>query len=491
MAVPGSLANLPLEQGRVVRYGGDVARLRQEKSPNMRRVLLAGTGMAMAFAELLALSTGAQTPAQAQSTGEDWKATSNRINANAALHDLHKLAFNVSEYGRSAKDSDELGCREAYGDIEKAAHVALTDMHSMSVEPIDAIGSVSVLLRNEKLASQGCDAELVATGALFYPAGQAIAGLRWDYAIGDRDWYTINASDDVEAKNPLHYAQTLEDQSYSWVSVRPKGEGVIGVADWKAELASHEVDDASIADSGDNLKAVEVDYRKDSDDNNVTTYFYRTKEDALAAMQAAKQQADADAEADAEAKAFEAEWSQKLASLPSIIMNHDEGFKLVYAVCKPTGKNAKGENTCGDDDAHDWSDVHGVPYHWFRDMQSCEDASLKLRDKYPSDVKVIGDDSFGSYCTPASKVSGHVSKGYQMVFTLTVPGADVDDNVYSDLRENGSRTATVFKTFRACDDALNTAYPKTLKDLGADEDGNLLSDKTKSIDLTATCVKVY
>jgi hypothetical protein len=33
-----------------------------------------------------------------------------------------------------------------------------------------------------------------------------------------------------------------------------------------------------------------------------------------------------------------------------------------------------------------------------------------------------------------------------------------------------------------------TAY---MKGLGADEDGNLLSDKTKSIDLTANCVRVY
>jgi hypothetical protein len=30
-----------------------------------------------------------------------------------------------------------------------------------------------------------------------------------------------------------------------------------------------------------------------------------------------------------------------------------------------------------------------------------------------------------------------------------------------------------------------------MKNLGADEDGNLLSDKTKSIGLTATCVRVY
>jgi hypothetical protein len=31
----------------------------------------------------------------------------------------------------------------------------------------------------------------------------------------------------------------------------------------------------------------------------------------------------------------------------------------------------------------------------------------------------------------------------------------------------------------------------TLKDLGADKDGNLLGDKTKSIGLWANCVRVY
>ena len=78
-----------------------------------------------------------------------------------------------------------------------------------------------------------------------------------------------------------------------------------------------------------------------------------------------------------------------------------------------------------------------------------------------------------------------------MVFGLTAPGADADHNTYVDLRENGSQSARVFKTFNECYDAMNAAYPKTEKDLGVDEDGTLLSDKTKNIDLTWTCVRFY
>lgn len=40
-------------------------------------------------------------------------------------------------------------------------------------------------------------------------------------------------------------------------------------------------------------------------------------------------------------------------------------------------------------------------------------------------------------------------------------------------------------------DAVDAAYSKAMKDLGADENGTLLSDITKSIGLTATCVRVY
>lgn len=61
---------------------------------------------------------------------------------------------------------------------------------------------------------------------------------------------------------------------------------------WKAEMASQAVDDTSIENSGSNLRAVEVDYREKSDDDNKMVYFYRTKQDALAAAQVAKQKAE-------------------------------------------------------------------------------------------------------------------------------------------------------------------------------------------------------
>ncbi len=173
-------------------------------------------------------------------------------------------------------------------------------------------------------------------------AGQAIMSLRWDYAISDGDWYTVKANGDAEAKNPLRYAQSLKDQNYSWVSVRPKGMIFMVELNWKAEMASHNVDDPSIENSGNTLKAIEVDYRKNSNDENTMVYFYRIKEDALAVVQAAKQRAEDDAKADAEQKASDAEWGKKLTSLPYMIANHDVGFKLIYAVCKP-GKSAKGE----------------------------------------------------------------------------------------------------------------------------------------------------
>jgi hypothetical protein len=103
-------------------------------------------------------------------------------------------------------------------------------------------------------------------------------------------------------------------------------------------------------------------------------------------------------------------------------------------------------------------------------------------------VKIDRDDAFTSDCVPASKVSGRALKGYEMVFALSA--LDGGSDIYADLRQNG-QIATVFKTFDACYDVMDTAYSKTMKDLGADADGNLLSDKTKSINLTATCVRVY
>ena len=261
-------------------------------------------------------------------------------------------------------------------------------------------------------------------------AGQAIIALRTDYSIGDAEWYMVNASGDVEARNHLSYAQSLKDQSYSWVDVRPKGMSSWS-DDWKAEMASHEVDDPSIENSGNNLKTVEVDYRKNSGDGNTYVYFYRTKEDAQPAAEASKQQAEDDAKVDAEIKASDAEWSKKLTSLPYMVANHDAGFKLVYAACKPAGKNAKGENTCNNDGSYDWSDSLNVPYRWFSDMQGCEDAQLNINTKHPADVGVNRDDAFFSYCVPASKVSGHTLKGYEMVFALSPPGAAGATMIYT------------------------------------------------------------
>jgi hypothetical protein len=118
-------------------------------------------------------------------------------------------------------------------------------------------------------------------------ARHAIAALRYDYSIGDADWYTINANGEVEAKNPLRYARSLVDQDYHIVKIRPKGVTAM-VSDWKAEMASQNIDDSSIEYSGTNLKAVEVDFREKSVDgntNNTSVFFYRLKEDAQAAKQ--------------------------------------------------------------------------------------------------------------------------------------------------------------------------------------------------------------
>ena len=161
-------------------------------------------------------------------------------------------------------------------------------MHQMSFAPITALKRVSIVLRVSNLSQ--CPDDAVIRLDLPMLAGQAIIELRTDYAIGDADWYMVNTSRDVEAKNPLRYAQSLSDQNYSWVDVRPKGMGFVGVSDWKAEMASHEVGDPAIENSGNNLKIVEVDHRKNSGDDNTYVEFYRTKEDAQAAAQASKQE---------------------------------------------------------------------------------------------------------------------------------------------------------------------------------------------------------
>jgi hypothetical protein len=406
--------------------------------------------------------------------------------ANAALRELHNIAVAATQSEQAAKDNDGLGCTKAYDSLQNIAHEALTYMHQMSFAPIDALEPVSALLH---LSPDGCPDDIVTrTGILTVTAGQAIVGLRTDYAAASTDWYTVGGSGTIAAKNPLRYAQSLRAQGYSWVDVRPIGKLVVGVWDWKAEMASQDVGDPAIENSGANLKAVEVGYRKKSGDDNTDVYFYRSRKEAQAAAQVAKlPQAEDDANAAAEVRASNATWKQKLVSLPYMIANHDVGFKVVYAVCKPARNNAK--KTCSNEGSYDWSDNPAVPYRWFGEVGECEDATFKVKLKHPAEVGP--DESFAVYCVPAPKVGGLALKGYKMSFALTPPEAASDDNLYADLRHRRSHTATVFKTFGACYARLDAAYSNTLKELGIDEDGNVLSDKTKSINLTATCVRVY
>src|SRR6516162_9626550 len=96
-----------------------------------------------------------------------------------------------------------------------------------------------------------------------------------------------------------------------------------------------------------------------------------------------------------------------------------------------------------------------LPYRWFSDMQGCEDAQAGINTNHPADVKIDRDDAFTSDCVPASKVSGRALKGYEMVFALSA--LDGGSDIYADLRQNG-QIATVFKTFDACYDVMDTAY---------------------------------
>jgi hypothetical protein len=49
----------------------------------------------------------------------------------AALRELHKLVIASAQSERAAKDSDRIGCRDAYDSLQKAAHEALTNMHQI------------------------------------------------------------------------------------------------------------------------------------------------------------------------------------------------------------------------------------------------------------------------------------------------------------------------------------------------------------------------
>ena len=446
--------------------------------------LVAGTFLSPA-PYIFSVCTGLTTAARAEQTPSD------QATANAALRSLHDLARAIANYQQAAKDSDRLGCREAYLSIQKLARAALTEMHSMSSQPIDAIEDVSSLLRVGELARDDCSYDL-ATKSLLLIGGQAILALRYDYAIGDGDWYTISEGGAISAKNPLEYSRSLRDQGYSWVSVRPNNMLVIAPSDWKAEMASRDVDDSTIENSGTNLKAVEVDYRPRPEDNNTTVYFYRNKEDARSSMEARNALVEADAKAEADLKASRAEWDKKLTSLPYLIPDHNSGFKLVYGVCRDTGeRNADGSRICAEDGWRDWSDDRGEPYHWFSDFRSCGDAQQKLIGDTPPDLKINSNDAFVSSCVPAPKMNGRSPKGYVIMFTFIAPGAMEDDALYVTLSERNSKSATVFTKFRSCDEAIEPALAMALTDLGADKDGSLLSDKTISIRLWATCVRIY
>lgn len=208
--------------------------------------------------------------------------------------------------------------------------------------PQDAIDDVSKLLRISHLVKGGCSNDMFTSSELI-SAGQAIIALRYDYAIGDRDWYTVAKDGASVAKNPLRYAQSLRDEGYAQVGIRPKGAIFLVETDWKAEMASNEVDDPSIRDSGDNLNAVEVDYSKSVEVGPKQVYFYRTRAKAANVAKKLKEKAAADAKAAAEVKAAITAWKKKLISIGYLTGISDSGFKLIYEVCKDTGKkNADG-----------------------------------------------------------------------------------------------------------------------------------------------------
>ncbi len=126
--------------------------------------------------------------------------TNDELFANAALRELHNLAVASVRSEQAAKDSDSIGCQDAFKSIQKAAHEALTNMHQMSFTPIDALNRVSSLLRVSQIVPDGCPNDLVAgTDALPMLAGQAIIALRTDYSIGDAEWYMVTCD-----KEPTH-----------------------------------------------------------------------------------------------------------------------------------------------------------------------------------------------------------------------------------------------------------------------------------------------
>jgi hypothetical protein len=108
----------------------------------------------------------------------------------------------------------------------------------------------------------------------------------------------------------------------------------------------------------------------------------------------------------------------------------------------------------------------------------------------PRDLKINSDDAFVSSCVPAPKVNRRSPKGYLIMFTLIAPGAMEDDALYATLSERNSKSATVFTKFKSCDEAIEHAHAMADGSRNR-QDGNLLSDKTVSIGLWATCVGIY
>lgn len=410
---------------------------------------------------------------------------------NTALGSLHRLAYAAAQYEQATKDSDQIGCRDAYRDMQKLAHSALVDMHSMSFAPDDAIERVSRLLRLTQLTPYRCSNEIAAQ-AQFVVAGAAIVALRYDYAIGDQDWYTAAKDGAIRARNPLRYAESLKNDDYYWVGVQPKGIPFVAEVDWNAELASSAVNDPSIQDSGRSLKVVEVDYRRSSDDSITEVDFYRTKEAATSAMHRKMRRAEAETKAKAARKASEARWRKKLASLPYLIRDHDRGFKLVYDICRETDKKAAdGSGYCTEIGSHDWSPKPSSSYQWFSSWRSCSNAEIAFSQKKASEIKTAPGELVSSECMPAPRPGRHVMQGYKIVYVLLAPGASYGHATYAEFRETGSDDARVFKTFRKCYDKAMSVYTKALKDLGVDKDGNVVGNTTKSVEFTGDCVRSY
>ena len=361
----------------------------------------------------------------------------------------------------------------------------------MSFAPFDAIQSVANFLRLERLdQSSRCSIDPNMDLKLL-TAGQAILELRWDYAIGEDNWFTADAGSGINGRNPLMYSQSLWDLNYSWVDIRPPHMWLVAIRDWKSEMASGRIDDPSIENSGKNMQVVEVEYRKKSDDKIVEGYYYRFREGAVAAALQERKQAAEDAKLDAAKRAGELDWIQKLASLPFIVANSDIGFKLIYAVCKPTARDLKEVATCHSDDSYDWSDDIHTPYRWFSSLDECNEVSYRINKMHPSNVQVDTGDFFMPDCVPAPQIAGRALRGYQMIVAISSPNSGYGQVSYVYSRTSGSKTAALFSTFDLCRRDINNMYANIERDLNVDADGIFLKDKSKSISVTADCVRAY